>query len=96
MFWWLLGVAACLLLLGSIWKRNIRLAFGITVGVLLAIVLSIFIEPYVTDMASIPVWLPALPLATVALVLFIYGALVWIRGDEGLARKNPEDSNEHH
>jgi hypothetical protein len=96
MFWWLIGVAACLLIWGSIWKSNFSLAFGITFGVLLAIVLSFFVRPYVIDMTSIPVWLPPLPLATIAIALFIYGALVWIRGNDALPKKNPDDSADHH
>ena len=96
MFWWLVGVAACLLLWGSLWKSNFSLAFGITFGVLFAIVLSYLIRPYVIDMASIPVWLPPLPLATIAIALFVYGALVWFRGAEGLPKKNPDASDDHY
>jgi hypothetical protein len=47
-------------------------------------------------MASIPVWLPPLPLATIAIALFVYGALVWFRGAEGLPKKNPDASDDHH
>jgi hypothetical protein len=32
------------------------------------------------DMHDIPIWLPPLPLATVALVLFVLGILAWFRG----------------
>jgi hypothetical protein len=96
MFWWLIGVVACLLLWGSLWKSNFSLAFGITFGVLIAIGLSFLIRPYVIDMTSIPVWLPPLPLATIAVALFIYGAVVWLRGEEGLPKRNPDASNDHH
>jgi len=96
MFWWLIGVVVCLLLWGTLWKRNFSLAFGITFGVLIAIALSFLIRPYVIDMSSIPVWLPPLPLATIAVSLFIYGALVWFRGEDALPKKNPEASDDHH
>jgi hypothetical protein len=47
-------------------------------------------------MEHIPLWLPPLPMATVALVLFVYGALVWIRGNEGLPKGKSEDTEHHH
>jgi hypothetical protein len=97
MYWWLAAVIVSLLIWGVLWKRNIGLAFGILLGVLLAWVLSFSLEPYVTGMETIPVWLPPLPLATVALVLFVYGALIWIRGNEGLPqKKQDDDSHGHH
>jgi ABC-type sulfate transport system permease component len=93
MFWWLVGVAACLLIWGSLWQRNLALAFGVLIGVLLAWLLSYFLEPYVTGMAEIPVWLPALPLATVAVILFVYGAVVWFRGNARLPQKKHDDEH---
>jgi hypothetical protein len=96
MFWWLLAVAACLVVWGALWKRNLVLAFGVLIGVLLAWLFSYFLKPYVTGMESIPVWLPPLPLATVAIVLFVYGGLVWFRGSEGLPQKKRDDSDPHH
>jgi hypothetical protein len=35
------------------------------------------------DMHTIPVWLPPLPLAIVALALFCLGILAWLRGRGG-------------
>ena len=82
MFVWLLGIVVCLAIWAAVWKRNLVLAFGILIGVLLAWLFSYFLEPYFTGEAPIPVWLPPLPLATVAVILLVYGALVWIRGNE--------------
>lgn len=95
MFWWLAGIAVCCLIWARIWQRSLNLAFGILVGVLLAWVLSYFVKPYVTGMESIPIWLPPLPLATVATLLFIYGAVIWFRGNEGLPKKK-FDEDDHH
>jgi len=93
----LIGVVASLLIWGAIWKKNLVLGFGVLIGVLIAWILSYSLEPYVTGMKEIPVWLPPLPLATIALVLFIYGALVWIRGTEGLPKvKHKDDTDAHH
>ena len=97
MIWWLVGVAFCCLIWAGIWKQNIVLASGILIGVLLAWPLSYFMEPYVTGMEAIPIWLPPLPLATVATLLFVYGAVIWIRGNEGLPKgKHHDSSDEHH
>jgi len=93
---WLIAVIACLLAFGLLWKRNPLIAFGVLVGVLLAWLLSYLLKPLVTGMETIPVWLPPLPLATVALVLFVFGGLVWIRGNEGLPKRPPESDDKHH
>ena len=96
MWLWLLGVAICVLIWGTLWKRNIIMASGILVGFLLAWLLSYLIKPYVTGMETIPVWLPPISLATVAIVLFVYGALVWIRGNDALPKKKPDSSHDKH
>jgi ABC-type sulfate transport system permease component len=92
----LIGIVVCIAIWGAIFKRNLVLAFGVLIGVVIAWILSYALEPYVTGMKEIPVWLPPLPLATVALVLFIYGALVWFRGNERLPSKKIDESDEHH
>jgi uncharacterized membrane protein YccC len=96
MFWWLVGVIACLLVWGSLWKRNFGLAFGILIGVLLAWLLSYFIRPYITGEATVPVWLPPLPLATVAVSLFIYGVVVWVRGNDALPEPKFGENEHRH
>lgn len=98
MFWWFLGVIAFLAIWGALWKRNLSLAAGVLVGVLLAWLLSYLLGPYVADMETIPVWLPPLPLATIAIALFVYGALVWIRGNDVLpkGKKDDHDHSGHH
>jgi hypothetical protein len=96
---WLLAIGIALLAWAGLWKRNLVLAFGVLFGVLLAWILSYFLKPFVINVKTIPVWLPPLPLATVALTLFVYGALVWIKGNEALPKKKPEekdDSHDHH
>jgi hypothetical protein len=46
-------------------------------------------------MEEIPVWLPPLPIAIIATLLFIKGALVWIRGNEALPKAEPQDTHGH-
>jgi len=96
MSWWLVGIAVCCLIWAGIWKSNLVLAFGILIGILLAWLLSYLLEPYVTGMEEIPIWLPPLPLATIAMVLFVYGALVWFRGNKSLPKGKSDNSEHHH
>ena len=95
MIGWLLGVAILLVIWGGMWKNNLVLSFGVLLGLGIAWLSSLFIKPYVIGMEEIPVWLPPLPLATIALILFVYGALVCIRGNDALEQKKQDDS-EHH
>jgi hypothetical protein len=95
MLTWLIAVAVLVALWGLIWRRNLELAFGILLGLPLAWLASRLLVPYLTGMHEIPVWLPPLPLATVATLLFIKGALVWIRGNEALPKPKPEDEAGH-
>jgi ABC-type Fe3+ transport system permease subunit len=96
MVWWFVLLIVCLLVWQTLWKRNLVMAFGVLVGVLIAWLLYYAIKPYVTGMETIPIWLPPLPLATVALILFVYGGLVWFRGNEGLPKPKNDDSEHHH
>jgi ABC-type sulfate transport system permease component len=95
MVWWLVAVALCCLLWAGIWKSNVVLALGVLIGLLLAWPLSNLLEPYVTGMEDIPIWLPPLPLATVATLLFVYGALIWLRGNDRLPKGKHHDPDEH-
>jgi hypothetical protein len=79
-----------------IWKKSLSMAGGILIGVLLAWLFSYPLEPYVTGMENVPVWLPPLPLATIAVILLVYGALIWIRGNEALPQPKSDDSDHHH
>jgi hypothetical protein len=98
MFIWFVLLIVCLLVWQLLWKQNLIMAFGVLLGVLLAWGLYYLLKPYVTGMETIPAWLPPLPLATVALILFVYGGLVWIRGNEGLPKPKPkqDDADHHH
>jgi hypothetical protein len=96
-FWWLVSVVVCVLIWGALWKRNLILGTGVLFGVLLAWLLSYIVKPIVTGVETIPIWLPPLPLATVALLLFIYGGVTWKRGNENLPKgKADDDSHGHH
>jgi len=92
---WLIGVAICVAIWGVMWRSNLALSFGILIGLLLAWIASRLMTPYVTGMENIPLWLPPLPMATVALILFVYGAIVWIRGNDALPQPKKEEKDHH-
>jgi uncharacterized membrane protein YccC len=95
MLTWLVAVAVLVLIWGRLWTRNLELALGILIGLPLAWLASKFLTPYFTGMQEIPVWLPPLPIAIIATLLFIKGALVWIRGNDALPKGAPEDEHHH-
>jgi len=77
---WLVGIVVALAIWARIWQSNPKMAFGILIGLPIAWVVSKLISPILTGAATVPVWLPPLPFAIVATTLFVFGALVWIRG----------------
>jgi hypothetical protein len=84
-----------LLILWSLafWKRP-RLAFGVLIGLLVAWLGSLFIGAI--RLEEIPVWLPPLPFATVALCLFVFGFLAWYWGrDESDQSGEPPAKTTH-
>ncbi len=81
-----LSVAGFLLLLGllvlwgfAFWKRP-QLAGGAVIGVVCgAVVMLVF---RTLSFEEMPIWLPALPFAVIAITLFGFGFLAWYWGRE--------------
>lgn len=96
MLGWLIGVVVLVALWGLAWRRNLELALGILIGLPLAWLASRLLTPYVTGMQNIPIWLPPLPLATIAVLLFVKGALVWLKGNEALPKRHFDEPDQHH
>jgi hypothetical protein len=92
---WLIGFAIFIVFWGLLWTRNLVLSFGILVGLLLAWLVSKPITPYLTGMEEIPLWLPPLPFAIVAVTLLVYGALIWFRGAPPLRQDSAADEHHH-
>ncbi|HEY7672648.1 MAG TPA: hypothetical protein VIC71_10555 [Gammaproteobacteria bacterium] len=90
MLTWIIVVAVLVLLWGGLWSRSLELATGILVGLGLAWIAFWFLSPYLTGMEEIPIWLPPAPIAIIATLLFIKGALVWIRGNAALPKPEPD------
>ena len=96
MWTWLLGVAIVVLIYGGLWQTQPKIAFGALLGVILAYFLSLAIRPYLTGMEELPIWLPPLPFAIVAITLLALGAVIWFRADRLPPVAQPEDSHDGH
>ena len=79
---WLIGVAVFVLIWGKLWQVLPAAGFGVLIGLPLAYVASLLITPYITGMKDIPVWLPPLPIVTIAVALFVFGVITWLRADK--------------
>jgi hypothetical protein len=75
---WFLLLLVMLVLWGfAFWKKP-QLAAGVLIGALAAIAVALLYRA--ADFHEIPVWLPALPFAVVAVALFGFGVLAWYWG----------------
>jgi ABC-type sulfate transport system permease component len=96
MLLWLIGVAVFVLLWGALWKASTKAGFGVLVGLPVAWFLSRFMTPYVTGMENLPLWLPPLPLAIIAVTLFVFGVIIWFRADSLPPPKQRESHDDDH
>jgi hypothetical protein len=78
---WLVGIVVFVLLWAGLWRSQPKAAFGVLIGLPIAWILSLIIQPYVTGMNDIPIWLPPIPVACIAIVLFYFGVRTWLRAD---------------
>lgn len=62
------------------WRSQRRFAVGTVVGAVIALLALWFVEPF--QMTHIPIWLPPLPFALVAITLFCFGVLAWFWGED--------------
>lgn len=62
------------------WERRSRIAIGVVIGAVLALIAGPVMRNIAAD--HVPVWLPALPFAVIAIALFGFGVLAWYWGEE--------------
>jgi hypothetical protein len=72
------GFLLFLLLWGAAWRRQPNLAVGIFIGVAIAAVVAAFVRRL--DVHDVPLWLPPLPFAVVAISLLCFGIWAWVLG----------------
>jgi hypothetical protein len=75
-----IGLLVFLALWGMAWRGQPSLAFGITLGAALAVVVAVVFRPF--ELHTVPIWLPPLPFATVAISLLCFGIWAWYLGRE--------------
>lgn len=66
-----------------VWRTRPILALGVTIGIMISWVFAVVVGPPQFD--TVPLWLPPLPFAVVAVTLFVFGILAWVWGDENAA-----------
>jgi hypothetical protein len=74
------GGIACVALLIAALRKRVDVAIGIALGLAVAGVAAAVVPNIKIE--QIPPWLPALPFACVALMLFFFGALAWWWGTD--------------
>jgi hypothetical protein len=75
------GSLVFMILWSLAWRNRPSLAFGMFFGVAGACIVVTIV--WLSGIRSIPIWLPALPFASVALTLFGFGILTWRWGRAG-------------
>jgi hypothetical protein len=71
----IVGILVLLALWSVAWRKQPMLAFGIFLGTVSVGLLAIIFRP--SGIQHIPIWLPALPFAVVAVALLYFGILAW-------------------
>ena len=75
----IIGMLVLLVLWHLAWRNRPILAFGIFLGTASVCVIAAIVRP--SGIQHVPIWLPALPFATVAIALFYFGILAWFWGE---------------
>lgn len=94
---WFLGIAGFLVLLAAwavAWRNHPNLAFGIAIGIMIGWVLAALSGPVSLD--HIPIWLPPLPFAVVAVTLITLGVIAWQLDDDDEPASAPHGSGRSH
>lgn len=72
----------CMLLWIRAWQRGSRLAVGIVIGAVLVLVGGPLLRAATSSLDHMPVWVPAVPFALIALTLFGFGLLAWFWSED--------------
>ncbi len=94
---WVFGIIGFMVLLGVwalAWRNHPNLAFGIAIGITIGWVLAAIAGPVKLD--HIPIWLPPLPFAVVAVTLIALGLVAWQLDDDAAPPSAPHGSGHSH
>ena len=61
------------------WRTQPMLAYGITIGIMITWVFAVIVGR--PSFETVPLWLPPLPFAVVAVTLLVFGILAWVWDD---------------
>lgn len=96
MFYWLLVVAVLVLAWAAMWNNYPKMALGALIGMPIGWLLANPIHSYLTgEMEDIPLWLPPLPLAIIALLLIVVGLYIFLKGDDPAPSERSTDESHH-
>jgi hypothetical protein len=89
------ALLGALLLWYFAWRARPILGLGITVGIMVTWMLLALVG--LPKFEHVPLWLPPLPFAVVAVTLFAFGILAWVWGaDEQPSSPSSQDGTAHH
>lgn len=74
----ILGILGFLALMSLTWRKQPVFALGIILGTTTVLVFAAIVRPSAPQ--HVPLWLPPLPFAVLALVLLVFGVLAWRTG----------------
>jgi hypothetical protein len=93
---WLIVVAVLAVLWAAMWNGLPKMALGVLIGLPIGWLFSRSIQTYLTgNMEEIPLWLPPLPLAIVAVLLLVVGLVIFLRADDDRADAAADDDTQH-
>jgi hypothetical protein len=92
---WLIGVVVFVFLWSALWRVSPKAGFGVLLGLPLAWIFSKLIQPYMTGMQTIPLWLAPLPIVIIATTLFVFGSVTWLRADRLPPPRQRDDDHGH-
>lgn len=94
---WLVIAAALALFWGAMWKNYTKMAVGALIGLPLGWLAAGPVYSYLTGaMEEIPLWLPPLPFALVAILLLVVGLVIWFRPDEPASSQDSDETQQQH
>ena len=97
MLYWFIAVAVLALAWAAMWNSYEKMAIGALVGMPIGWLLSYPIHSYLTgEMEDIPLWLPPLPLAIVAVLLIVVGLYIFLRADNAPPSTRSTTDESHH
>jgi len=97
MIYWLIVVALLVLAWGAMWRNYQSMAIGALIGMPIGWLVSKPVHNYLAgEMEDIPLWLPPLPLAIIAVLLIVVGLVIFLTaGNQPASHRSGSDESHH-